>query len=378
MKRLILFVLDISASMRGERIEQLRHAVAIFFERLNSRDLDYNLYSGFVLFNHKVQFESQIFNVRDIKLPSFEASGNTSIAKGVSSANKISDNWLKQNNGIVWMILITDADSIESKSSFPKSFYTLFGHGENKFYAFGIDKNNMDNLIEFSPSRDQVFLLNKYNLQNLFLSLSHDLVSGATRIDTSQNWNQNHREVKQPIVTKTSSSLRSKKRAVIIGPILMILLVLTSTYLLFFYDGGDQSALMPDDRPYTLGQSNLSLGQFSAIFAGQEKLLHNDRAVFTIFPEHEKFSLEEITAYYNLGDPAKNEVVFLFLKEFNPNILNNFSEDYSHLKEITKSEKISTESFRVPTLKAMMLEEFKGNTIAKKQKLNQIKITRIQ
>lgn len=166
----VVLCLDVSASMRGEKIQELNRGVKEFFNAVKNDDVaKYAVELCIVTFNHSAQkvldfagIERQIDKFNTINLV---ASGNTAMGAAVNMALDLLEKRKQeyQDKGVdywqPWLVLMSDGQPTDVITSAAQRTVTLINDKKLTIFPIGIgDGANMEQLKKFSPNKEPLRL----------------------------------------------------------------------------------------------------------------------------------------------------------------------------------------------------------------------------
>lgn len=166
----VVLCLDVSASMRGEKIQELNRGVKEFFNAVKNDDVaKYAVELCIVTFNHSAQkvldfagIERQIDQFNTINLV---ASGNTAMGAAVNMALDLLEKRKQeyQDKGVdywqPWLVLMTDGQPTDVITSAAQRTAKLINEKKLTIFPIGIgDGANMEQLKKFSPTKEPLRL----------------------------------------------------------------------------------------------------------------------------------------------------------------------------------------------------------------------------
>ena len=198
-KCLCVLVLDISGSMRGERIKALNYGLQSFYEDIRQNySLADALEIAIVTFGDEAQRILEPALVEDIKMPKLKAQGGmTNLVDGIETAIDIVDKRKQfyRQHGISykrpWIIPITDGMPTNSDNEISRIADTVHsGMSDNSFHFFAIgvkvNKSAMRTLNRISSPLVPAAQLDGIRFSDFFqwLSNSMDKISHSREGDT--------------------------------------------------------------------------------------------------------------------------------------------------------------------------------------------------
>jgi uncharacterized protein YegL len=152
-----MLVLDVSASMDGEPIDELNVGVQQFIEAVLQDDFaSYAVDLGILTFGGRVQEIVSIQSVQKVEPPRFEASSNTPMGEAVNKAIQILEKRKNEykKSGVSyyqpWLVLMTDGIPTDSYKEAAKKLRDLATSRKMVVIVIGIGENcDMSLLSEF-------------------------------------------------------------------------------------------------------------------------------------------------------------------------------------------------------------------------------------
>lgn len=188
----VVLCLDTSASMRGEKINELNSGVKQFFNAVISDDIaKYSVELCIVTFSTTAtkildftNIERQVASFKNMKLV---ASGNTAMGAAVTKSLELLEERKKeyQDKGVdywqPWLVLMTDGQPTDDISTAAKNVTEMVNSKKLTIFPIGIgDGANMSRLKQFSPKREPL------KLKGLMLSEFFDWLGKSVK-STSQS-----------------------------------------------------------------------------------------------------------------------------------------------------------------------------------------------
>lgn len=352
-KTLLLFLIDNSGSMSGDRIMNLEKVFNRFHNDIKNIEIKFELAMAYILFSDHIINQAKITTVAESSLPKMEALGGTSISKAIAKGCDIYEDWEDRDYSNVVMILITDGEIDEFDIQLPHSFNTIFKGGKNDFYAFVIKNSNVKNLKNISPIKDNTYLISESELESLFDNILKSIQEGSLIIKVE------------------------RKRKIQIGYFLVFLLINIALYFVFNYKPEMVEKKEISISKETQDFNAISQVELDLLYENDKNLLRTNRKAIKIAIDKKEVPLKSFLNYYNLKSESQ-KVVFSLLKEFNKTQLLKLTKEKSHLKELEYDFMIKSDTFVLPSLEVLLLKELEGSDLVEKQKKGQIKITRIK
>lgn len=166
----VVLCLDVSASMSGEKIQELNRGVKEFFHAVKNDDVaKYAVELCIVTFNHSAQkvleFKGIERQIEQFETLNLVASGNTAMGAAVNMALDLLEKRKEEyhDKGIdywqPWLVLMTDGQPTDTITSAAQRTVSLIKEKKLTIFPIGIgDGANMEQLKKFSPTREPLRL----------------------------------------------------------------------------------------------------------------------------------------------------------------------------------------------------------------------------
>lgn len=150
----VIFLLDTSGSMMGEKIDALNAALTSFKDELLLLNINCVVDVSIVTFSNAVKIVQNFTSIDKMRIPQLDASGCTNMGEGIATAIKIVNSYiddLKSLDKLFYkplLIMITDGqatDNIYPSVNLVKQYGSKFN-----FWIFGIDDVDYKQLLGFT------------------------------------------------------------------------------------------------------------------------------------------------------------------------------------------------------------------------------------
>jgi uncharacterized protein YegL len=176
----VILLLDASASMSGQPIQELNRGVAAFKEDLLSdAQASLSVELAIVRFGSSVSLIQDFVTIEDFAPPTMTTDGSTPMGKAIEMALDTleSRKALYRDNSVPyyrpWVFLITDGSPTDDWQSAAKRLREAEDSRQLLFFAIGVTGADFDFLRQISsPERPPVELFNLEDFRKFFLWLS--------------------------------------------------------------------------------------------------------------------------------------------------------------------------------------------------------------
>ncbi len=184
-----MLVLDVSASMRGESINELNQGVHQFIEAVLQDDFaSYAVDVGIITFGGTAQEIIPMQSVQHVEAPRLSATGNTPMGEAVNEAIQVLEKRKQEykSSGVSyyqpWLVLMTDGEPIDNYKAAATKLRQLAETNKMLVITVGIgDSCNISKLSEFCPSDNPPKKLTGLKFQYFFKWLSQSVGEVITK-----------------------------------------------------------------------------------------------------------------------------------------------------------------------------------------------------
>lgn len=184
-----MLVLDVSASMRGEPINELNQGVNQFIQTVLEDDFAaYAVDLGIITFGGTVQEIVPINTVQEIEAPTLSATSNTPMGEAVNKAMQVLEKRKQKykNSGVSyyqpWLILMSDGEPTDNYQVIATRLRKLAETNKILVIAVGIgDRCNLNKLSEFCTAENPPKKIAGLKFQEFFKWLSQSVGEVITK-----------------------------------------------------------------------------------------------------------------------------------------------------------------------------------------------------
>ena len=180
----VCLCLDVSSSMSGQPIDELKKGVDFFFQAIKDDHIaKYAVEIAIVVFHSQVELRLDFSDIEKQQIPDLQASGSTSMGKGVNLSLDILEKRKKEysEKGITyyqpWLVLMTDGCPTDDTTSALQRVEKL--NSEKKINVFSVAVGNgadKDILKQFSKNDQVISVKSPEHFREFFQWLSQSTV----------------------------------------------------------------------------------------------------------------------------------------------------------------------------------------------------------
>ncbi|BDA72475.1 hypothetical protein CAL7716_066410 [Calothrix sp. PCC 7716] len=184
-----MLVLDVSASMDGEPINELNEGVNQFIQAVLQDDFaSYAVDVGVITFGGTAQEVVPIKSVQQVEVPTLYTTGNTPMGEAVNKAIEVLEKRKQEykNSGVSyyqpWLVLMSDGEPTDNYKAAANKLRHLAETKKMLVIAVGIGNDcNLSKLSEFCPSDNPPKQLTGLKFQEFFKWLSQSVGEVITK-----------------------------------------------------------------------------------------------------------------------------------------------------------------------------------------------------